>query len=171
VSSDCGVIEIDTESTVVVAEQATDVVDHGPEAIDVLHVAQQGPRGPQGVPGPAGGATLVPVGPDPISGHSAVAVNADGALVYADCTDVSHLGAVLGVVAAAYMAGDDAVVQTAYPLAHVGWAWAPNQPVYLGTAGQLTQVLPAGAVFCQVVGWALADTTVLIDLQPPILIS
>lgn len=136
----------------------------------VVAVAQQGPRGPQGVPGPAGGATTVTVGATPLSGHSAVAVDAGGMLIKADCTNPAHQGAVLGLMANAYSPGDQAVVQTAFTLEHAGWTWTPG-PVFVGTAGQLTQTLPVGAVFSQVVAHALSPTLVLVDVQPPITVS
>lgn len=120
-----------------------------------------------GPPGPAGGSTLVPVGPSPLSGHSAVACDSAGELVPADCTLAEHRGAVLGVVTQAYLPGDSAQVRTGFPLEHAGWTWAPG-PIYVGTGGQLTQALPAGALFSQLVGVALSATRVLIDLQPPI---
>ena len=129
-----------------------------------------GPRGPQGVPGPAGGATTVIVGATPLSGHSAVAVDAGGMLIKADCTNPAHQGAVLGLMANAYSPGDQAVVQTAFTLEHAGWTWTPG-PVFVGTAGQLTQTLPVGAVFSQVVAHALSPTLVLVDVQPPITVS
>lgn len=129
-----------------------------------------GPRGPQGVPGPAGGATTVTVGATPLSGHSAVAADAAGLLIKADCTNPAHRGAVLGLLANAYSPGDQAVVQTAFTLEHSGWTWSPG-PVFVGTAGQLTQTLPVGAVFSQVVAHALSPTLVLVDVQPPITIA
>lgn len=158
------------EIQLLVPDEPASLVEDQVTTLEILDVAEQGPPGPRGVPGPAGGATLVPVGPAPISGHSAVALSAEGLLVAADCTLQEHLGAVLGVVADAYAAGDDAEVQIAYPLEHAGWTWAPG-PVYVGAAGVLTQTLPAGALFCQVVGHALAATRVLVDLQPPIAIA
>lgn len=136
---------------------------------DIAHV-MIGPRGPQGVPGPTGGATLVPVGPWPLSGHSAVALDGAGQLVPADCTLPDHLGAVLGVVANAYLPGDSAEVKTEFPLEHEGWTWTVG-PVYVGAAGQLTQILPPGALYCQVIGYALSATRVLINPQPAILIA
>ena len=136
----------------------------------VVAVAQQGPRGPQGVPGPAGGTTTFTVGATPLSGHSAVAVDAGGMLIKADCTNPAHQGAVLGLMANAYSPGDQAVVQTAFTLEHAGWTWTPG-PVFVGTAGQLTQTLPVGAVFSQVVAHALSPTLVLVDVQPPITVS
>lgn len=140
------------------------------EIVEVVSVAEQGPRGIQGIPGPAGGATLVTVGTTPISGHTAVALDSGGLLVYADCTNAAHIGAVQGVVASAYSAGAQAVVQTGFELVHAGWTFSPG-PVFVGAAGALVQTLPMGAVFAQVVGYALAPTRIRIDVQPPIVLT
>ena len=129
-----------------------------------------GPRGIQGIPGPAGGATIVTVGATPLSGHTAVAMDADGLLIYADCTNPTHIGAVQGVIANAYGAGDPAVVQTDLDLSHAGWAFATG-PVFVGASGALVQTLPVGAVFAQVVGYALAPTRIRVDVQPPIVLT
>lgn len=142
-------------------------VEEGP--VTIVTEAEQGPPGPQGSTGPAGG-TTVTVGATPLSGHSAVAVDAAGLLIQADCTNPAHRGAVLGLLANAYSPGDQAVVQTAFTLEHSGWTWSPG-PVFVGTAGQLTQTLPVGAVFSQVVAHALSPTLVLVDVQPPITIA
>lgn len=159
------------EEIQILAQQPDDsVLQEVVESVEILAVAEQGPQGIQGVPGPAGGATLIPVGATPLSGHSAVALGADGALQPADCTLAAHRGAVLGVVANAYAAGADAVVSNNIPLEHAGWTWAVG-PVFLGAAGVLTQALPVGAKFSQVVGHAVSATRVLIDVQPPINIA
>lgn len=162
---------VTVEEIQILAQQPDDsVLVDEVEAVSVVAVAEQGPRGPQGVPGPAGGATTVTVGATPLSGHSAVAADAAGLLIKADCTNPAHQGAVLGLLANAYSPGDQAVVQTAFTLEHAGWTWAPG-PVFVGAAGQLTQTLPVGAVFSQVVAHALSPTLVLVDVQPPITIS
>lgn len=163
-------IDHDTE-TDVLAEREVDVVleQSEPEEIIITEVVQ-GPPGPPGPIGPAGGTTTVTVGATPLSGHSAVAVDAAGLLIQADCTNPAHRGAVLGLLANAYSPGDQAVVQTAFTLEHSGWTWSPA-PVFVGTAGQLTQTLPVGAVFSQVVAHALSPTLVLVDVQPPITIA
>ena len=140
------------------------------EVVQIVEVAEQGPRGIQGIPGPAGGATFVTVGAAPVSGHTAVALGADGLLIYADCTNPAHIGAVQGVIANAYGAGDLAVVQTDFDLAHAGWTFATG-PVFVGATGALVQTLPMGAVFAQVVGYALAPTRIRIDVQPPIVLT
>ena len=155
---DTELLIIDDESEILI-EVDTDV--------EVLEAAAQGPRGPQGIPGPVGGATTVMVGAVPISGHTAVAMDADGLLIYADCTNPAHIGAVQGVVANAYSPGDLAVVQTDFDLHHAGWTFTPG-PVLAGAGGALVQTLPAGAVFAQVIGYALSATRIHIDVQPPI---
>lgn len=133
-------------------------------------VGEQGPAGRRGPPGPAGDAVTVRVGPLPLSGHSVVACNSEGELVPADSTDLSHHGAVLGVVADAHSPGEDAVVQTGFVLEHAGWSWAEGA-VLVGIGGQPVQALPVGALFLQVIGRALSPTRILIDVQPPITIA
>ena len=159
------------EEILILAQQPDDsVLVDEVEVVSIVAVAEQGPRGIQGIQGPAGGTTTVTVGATPLSGHSAVAVDAAGLLIQADCTNPAHRGAVLGLLANAYSPGDQAVVQTAFTLEHSGWTWSPG-PVFVGTAGQLTQTLPVGAVFSQVVAHALSPTLVLVDVQPPITIA
>ena len=159
------------EEILILADQPDDsVLVDEVEVVSIVAVAEQGPRGIQGIQGPAGGTTTVTVGATPLSGHSAVAVDADGLLIQADCINPTHRGAVLGLLANAYSPGDQAVVQTAFTLEHSGWTWSPG-PVFVGTAGQLTQTLPVGAVFSQVVAHALSPTLVLVDVQPPITIA
>ena len=158
---DTELLIIDDESEIII-EVDTDV--------EVLEVAAQGPRGPQGIPGPAGGATTVTVGAAPISGHTAVALDSGGLLVYADCTNPAHIGAVQGVVGNAYSPGDLAVVQTDFELVHAGWSFTAG-PVLAGLSGSLVQTLPPGAIFAQVVGFALAPTRIRVDVQPPIVLT
>lgn len=158
-------------TAVVTVVEARSVVVTPPQPFSSVVVrGVPGPRGPQGVPGPAGGTTTFTVGATPLSGHSAVAADAAGLLIKADCTNPAHHGAVLGLLANAYSPGDQAVVQTAFTLEHSGWTWSPG-PVFVGTAGQLTQTLTVGAVFSQVVAHALSPTLVLVDVQPPITIA
>ena len=162
---------VTVEEIQILAQQPDDsVLVDEVEVVSIVAVAEQGPRGIQGIQGPAGGTTTVTVGAAPLSGHSAVAVDAAGLLIQADCTNPAHRGAVLGLLANAYSPGDQAVVQTAFTLEHSGWTWSPG-PVFVGTAGQLTQTLPVGAVFSQVVAHALSPTLVLVDIQPPITIA
>lgn len=156
-----------TDTELLIVDDEIQIVIEVDTEVELVEVGEQGPRGIQGIPGPAGGATVVTVGATPISGHSVVAMDASGLLIYADCTNPAHLGSILGVVANAYSAGDPAVVQTSFDLAHAGWSFTPG-PVLVGAGGALVQTLPVGAVFAQVIGYALSVTRVHIDPQPPI---
>ena len=126
--------------------------------------------GPPGPAGPTGGVPPIQVGATPLSGHSAAALSADGLLVPADCGNPAHLGAVAGVIDSAHSPGELAVARTASTVQHAGWTWTPG-PVFVGLAGALTQTVPPGAVFIQVIGRAVSATRVLIDIQPPISIA
>ena len=156
--------------TVVVKTPGSTVVQSTQARTVVVTRGIPGPRGPQGIPGPAGGATLVTVGATPLSGHTAVALDSGGLLVYADCTNPAHIGAVQGVVGNAYSPGDLVVVQTDFELVHAGWSFSPG-PVFVGASGALVQTLPPGAIFAQVVGYALAPTRIRVDVQPPIVLT
>ena len=163
-------IDHDTETDVLVEREVDVVLEKSePEEI-IITEAEQGPPGPIGPIGPAGGATLVTVGATPISGHAAVALDSGGLLVYADCTNPAHIGAVQGVVGPAYSPGDLVVVQTDFELVHAGWSFSPG-PVFVGASGALVQVLPVGAVFAQVIGYALAPTRIRVDVQSPIALT
>lgn len=153
----------DTGGSVVVTPQIA------PGAVVVVR-GVPGLKGDRGDPGPAGGETLVRVGPTPLSGHSIVAVSAAGELIPADSTNPAHPGTVLGLLAGAYSPGEDASVQTGFVLAHSGWNWAPGF-VFVGAAGQPVQTLPGGAVFSQAVGKVLSPTSILVDIQPPIFLQ
>jgi len=159
-----------TDTELLIVDDEIQIVIEVDTEVEIVEVAEQGPRGVQGIPGPAGGATVITVGASPISGHSAVAIGADGTLVYADCTNPAHLGAVQGVVGNAYSPGDLAVVQTDFDLVHSGWSFSPG-PVLVGAGGALVQSLPPGALFAQVVAYALSPTRIRIDPQPPIAIT
>lgn len=157
-------IDHETEIDVLVEREVDVVLEQSePEEI-IITEAKQGP------PGPPGGTATVIVGASAISGHSAVALDSSGLLVYADCTNPAHIGAVQGVVQSAYVPGDEAVVQTGFELVHAGWSFAPG-PVLVGASGALVQTLPPGAVFAQVIGFALAATRVRVDVQPPIVLA
>lgn len=161
------VLIVSDQQVIVLGGEPQAVVREEVQVTQVVAVAMQGPPGIQGPPGPAGGAATVTVGASPISGHSAVAIDASGLLVPADVSLSTHRGAILGVVASAYSPGDEAVVQTGYLLEHGGWSWALG-PVFVGTAGALTQAPPGNALFAQVIGYAVSPTRIVVDVQPPI---
>jgi hypothetical protein len=106
-----------------------------------------------------------------LSGHTAVAMNAEGLLIPGDCTDMTTIGNVVGVIANAYIAGSTVTVRVANTLDNLGWSWTPNAPVFVGTNGSLEQTLPPGAKYAQVIGMALTSTKIHIKPQPAIVLA
>lgn len=144
-----------------------------PAIVTTLAAAQglAGPPGPVGPAGPAAGAGADYVAAVAVGGHRVLAVDAAGQAVYASCDTLSDALRVAGVSLGAAEQGDTVTVQAAGLVQHAGWAWTPDQPVFLGLDGVLVQSLPVGAVFSLVVGWAVAPDRVLVRLQPPIVIA
>lgn len=165
--SDVSDVIVERETLVLVEQADQQVLVEPQPRIELITEARQGPPGP---PGASGGTQTVTVGASPLSGHTAVAVDASGLLIYADSSNPAHRLAVLGVIGQAYSAGTEAQVQTGFVLEHSGWTWTAG-PVFVGLGGALVQTVPGSAVFCQVVGLALSATRILIDVQPPITIA
>lgn len=61
-------------------------------------------------------------------------------------------------------------VQLTGELYNSNWNWEPPLPVYLGVDGELTQEIPLIKVFLEI-GKALTETSILLDLEEPIIIS
>lgn len=102
-----------------------------------------------------------------ISGHKAFVLNEFGKVVAADPSNPLHQY-VIGITIAA--AENNAQIQyvTGDLLEHSGWAFTVGSPVFLGTAGELTQTIPVTAVFTKVIGIALTATKISIEFQPAI---
>ena len=139
-----------------------------PDVVNVVLGAEQGPAGP---PGAAGGETSTYVANGAVSGHVVVAETAAGTVVPASADNAAHALRVAGVSTNAAADGGDVTVRRQRALTHGGWAFTPGQPVYLGLAGALVQAVPGTAVFIQVVGVALTSTSLLVAIQPPVLIA
>lgn len=102
-----------------------------------------------------------------LSGHRMVVLDAAGVAIYADNTDITHLHKVLGMTVGASALGAPADILRMGELAEPSWAWTLNQPIFLGTAGNLTQTPPSTG-FSQVVAFPISATSVYVDLREPI---
>lgn len=99
-----------------------------------------------------------------LSGHKAVAVIASEA-VHADKGTAGHRGLVRGITTGAANDGDTARVQVYGPMREPSWTWTPGLPIFVGSAGALTQTVPTSGWLQQI---AVADSTtqIFIDPQP-----
>ena len=137
------------------------------ETLVLLTEAQQGPPGPQGIPGPDGGQALQRIAAEQLSALRAVHERPDGRVAASSASDDSHVTALLGVSLTAAEAGAAVNVQRSGVIDDSGWSWVPGARVYLGQLGAITQA-PANSGFDVLIGVALSATRLLLNLQDPI---
>lgn len=126
--------------------------------------------GPQGAKGDAGEAVVTQAheAATNLSGHRAIRVAA-GLAYLCDGSNAEHIGRAIGISTGAATAGADVSVQTAGSLTESSWNWNDG-PVYVGTAGVLTQSL-SGLAYVHQIGLAVSATQIDINPLSPILIS
>jgi len=89
-----------------------------------------------------------------------------GVPAYCDADVVTDIGKLVGVSTNAVISGDALAIQYDGILSDAGWAWVEG-PVYLGSAGQLTQSA-AGLTFVQSIGEAVSATSIMLNIKLPI---
>lgn len=126
-----------------------------------------GERGPQGAPG---GTLIERDAAIDISGHRLVLLDAQGRANYASSADLTHAARVVGMTTHAAVAGAPVALQIFGEVTEPSWNWIPDQPVYLGADGHLTQSVPVApaAKFAVVVGFPISTTTLFINIGIPI---
>lgn len=154
----------ETETLLLGAQEPEQLLTPEPGPAELLELAQQGPPGPPGLE-----LSTYTAGAAAVSGHKALALGADGLVLHADPAEPGHLGAVVGISTGAAAPGAAVQVRAAGVLAHAGWNWVPDAPVFVGAAGDLVQAPPAASGWQQVVGWARSPTLLLVQLQPPVM--
>ena len=153
-------------STVVIHDNLASVVIQPAMQVVLRSGEAQGPSGP---PGSAGALHMGYQSDTTMSGHRVVKMEANGKVGYADSANVPDAGQVLGVTLNAALPGDVVNVQVTGELTESSWTWVPGGPVYLGTAGTLTQMLPV-AGFQLVVGIAVAPDKLVIGIKQAIIL-
>lgn len=137
------------------------VVDTRPEFVVVSGI--QGPPGPQGPIGPAGDAPTLIAGIT-VSGHRAIAIDANGEGVYADAGDASAMS-LYGISTNAALLGEDILVARSGYLEWPAGGLTPGAPLFLGTTGLLTQTVPTTGWLRQV-ATAIDAASVIVDIGP-----
>jgi len=131
-----------------------------PGAVHVVHLAKQGPAGRDGV-----SEGLIGIAARALSGHRAMTYDADGLVTYAQPGDI-----VAGISEHAYSAGDTVMMRHIGVVSETSWHWTAGSLIFVGPDGTLTQSIPASGAM-QVLGRALAPTSILISIQPIINLS
>lgn len=135
--------------------------------VEVVTKGPQGEEGPAGPPGPAGGNVVQLQAVGVLGGHRVVR-SVPGGVSYASANNPQHGDDVVGLT---LQAGADELinVQVAGEVVEPSWDWTPQEPVFLGSDGLLTQVPPEEpAAFVLVFGFATSPTSIMIRIEPPI---
>lgn len=104
-----------------------------------------------------------------LSGHRAIVLDASGEAFYADQTVPNHIGRMAGITIGAAALGAGVTIMNNGLLTEPSWSWTPFAPIFLGTAGGLTQVPPTTG-FLQMIGGALSATSMYVNLRQPLVI-
>lgn len=147
-------------------EQVTSAGDSVGQSMTLELIGGTGPAGP---PGPAGGSMLDLPASGTIGGHKAVC-NSNGSAVYADHTDSSTAHTLVGISYNAAADGDTVSIVTGGPVIEPTWSWTPQQPLYVGTGGNLTQTAPTSG-YIRRIGFAQTSTTVFVQIFQPLFLG
>lgn len=141
------------------------------KTIELVTRGPQGPAGedgPPGPPGPAGGNVVQLLAIGAVGGNRVVR-SVPGGVGYASNDNTAHGDDVVGLT---LQAGADELinVQVAGEVVEPSWNWVPQEPVFVGTNGLLTQAPPEdpAARFVLVFGFATSPTSIMIRVEAPI---
>jgi len=105
-----------------------------------------------------------------ISALRAVVTTDQGTVALADLSDESHFGKVLGISVTSASSGSPVTVQLFGELVDSSWSWTPQEWIFVGDNGQLTQQIPEGP-WIQVMGHATSTTSVEIKVREPTILE
>lgn len=120
-------------------------------------------QGPQGEPGPPGGAVVsYPAGENISAGR--LVILESGSVRYFQPGTPSHAGRALGVTKTSATTGQSVQVQVAGVLSDAAFAFTPDAPVYSRTDGELFST-PGASGSVQYVGTALSVNSININID------
>lgn len=163
-----------TAATVSGSQAAVKVPSQTPvpvPVVDATKILEVAAPGPQGQRGPAGSALFDRIASTTLSGHRVVRSTGANTCGYASAADPSHADDVLGLTTGAAMAQQVVTLVEGSAFTEPSWAWTPQEPVYLGLDGLLTQTpltAEEGAAFVLPMGFAQSPTTLFIRVGTPI---
>lgn len=95
-----------------------------------------------------------------LSGHTAIALDPSGGLIYAS----NDLVPAIGILTGAAISGGEGSVLTAGSLTEPTWTWTPGDVIFLGLNGQLTTTPPTTGIY-QRLAIALSSTKIDISIK------
>jgi len=129
-----------------------------------------GVQGPQGVAGETTVSdSVTKVAGEILGGNRGVTIGSNGKAYYADNTIVAHANKVLGVTKGSAILDANVDIQTYGVMVEPSWNWDLAKMIFIGPNGTLVQDMPASG-FALVVGWPLSTTSMMIDIDKPIIL-
>jgi hypothetical protein len=104
------------------------------------------------------------------SGHRLMVPDDDGKAIYADSSDPTHISRPVWMTTNAWSNGIQADLLALGQVVEPTWDWTPNQPIWIGSDGFLTQDYPVGAAFLRRVAEAVTPITIYFSPQQSIAI-
>lgn len=104
-----------------------------------------------------------------LSGHRVVRF-ASGSLQYADKNEPTDPNLMYGLTLHAAAAGTRIKILTQGLVEEASWAWTPDEAIFLGNNGQLTQTIPTDG-FSLIVGFAITSTLINFGIKMPIILE
>jgi hypothetical protein len=147
------------------------LIDEAEVIVDLIDVVEgpQGPTGPVGPPGATDKLSYRRIASGPLGGQRMIKSNTDGTVSYADTTDVTHAGKVLGMTDFAVVDGEEVLIVREGLIEFEGFSFDIGLPVYLGENGLITQTASVSG-FSQIVGFAENPTSLFLNLREPIIL-
>jgi hypothetical protein len=105
-----------------------------------------------------------------IGGHRVVAFKADGTVEYADNTNTAHRYSSVAVTTQAASSGQPVNIVALGPVVEALWSWTPQELVFVGTNGLLTQTPPESPSFSRPIGVATSATSIFVSPHPTYLV-
>lgn len=111
----------------------------------------------------------VGIAAEALGGHRAVYRSAAG-FRYAGSDQPTTADAVVGITTGSATPGGEVTVRTDGVMIEPSWTWTPEEPVFLGLNGLITQTAPATGVVVEL-GVALTTTSILVRVQKAIYLA
>ena len=86
----------------------------------------------------------------------------------ADSGNPAHYGKVVGITQVEVLSGFIATLVTDTEVTNPSWSWSPGDVLFLN--GTSISTTPPASGFIQIIGVARTATTIIVQLQPPILL-
>jgi len=124
-------------------------------------------QGPQGEPGPPGGAVVEYNAGENLSAGRLVILSS-GTVRYFQPGVPAHAGRALGITKTSALTGEAVMVQVAGVLSDPAFNFTPDAPVYSRTNGELFST-PGVTGIVQFVGTALSANSLIINIDSPLI--